>query len=213
MKTDELIDALAAEAGRQPTSPDRIWLTAAALGVLATLATFAVVVGKVRPDVATALLDPRFLMKFAVTLSLAASAMLLLRSLAIPGQSIRTRALWLIVPIAILTAGVVLELASLPASSVMAKLVGTNSLVCLVEVPLLGIGPVAILVVALRHAAPTRPMLAGFVAGLAAGGLAAAVYAAHCPDDSPLFLAVWYSLAIAGLGLVGAIGARAAARW
>jgi hypothetical protein len=57
------------------------------------------------------------------------------------------------------------------------------------------------------------PALAGSVAGLLAGGIAAAVYAAHCDNDSPLFVATWYTLAIAGLALLGAIGASRFARW
>jgi hypothetical protein len=36
------------------------------------------------------------------------------------------------------------------------------------------------------------------------GGLAATVYAAHCTDDSPLFVATWYSIGIAGITAVGA---------
>ena len=38
------------------------------------------------------------------------------------------------------------------------------------------------------YGVPTRPALAGAVAGLLAGGLAASFYAAHCTDDSPLFV-------------------------
>jgi hypothetical protein len=56
----------------------------------------------------------------------------------------------------------------------------------------------------LRQGAATRPALSGAVAGLMSGGLAATVYAAHCTDDSPLFVATWYSIGIAGLTVVGA---------
>lgn len=66
---------------------------------------------------------------------------------------------------------------------------------------------------ALRHGAPTSPALAGAVAGLAAGGLAATFYAAHCTDDSPLFVATWYPLAIAMLAAAGAVAGRLAVRW
>ena len=62
----------------------------------------------------------------------------------------------------------------------------------------------------LRDGAPLRPALAGAAAGLAAGGLGAALYAAHCTDDSPLFVAAWYGVAIAA---VAAAGALAGARW
>jgi hypothetical protein len=92
-------------------------------------------------------------------------------------------------------------------------LVGTNSVDCLTYIPLIGIGPLAIFLLALRHCAPTRPAFAGTVAGLAAGGIAATLYAAQCTDDSPLFVAAWYTIAIAGLALIGAATAERFVRW
>ena len=45
--------------------------------------------------------------------------------------------------------------------------------------------------------------------GCSRGGAAAAVYALHCTEDSPLFYAVWYGLAILAATGVGALlGAR-----
>jgi hypothetical protein len=61
----------------------------------------------------------------------------------------------------------------------------------------------------LRHGAPTRPSVTGAVAGLLSAGLAATLYASHCTDDSPLFVATWYSIATA---LVAAVGALAGPR-
>jgi hypothetical protein len=47
------------------------------------------------------------------------------------------------------------------------------------------------------------------MAGLISAGLAATVYASHCTDDSPLFVATWYTIAIAAVTAVGAlIGAK-----
>ena len=50
------------------------------------------------------------------------------------------------------------------------------------------------------------PALAGAIAGMLSAGLAATLYASHCTDDSPLFVATWYTIATA---LVTAIGALA----
>jgi len=61
----------------------------------------------------------------------------------------------------------------------------------------------------LRFGAPSRPGLAGTVAGLLAGAIGAALYATHCPDDSPLFVATWYGL---GLAIVTAAGAAIGTR-
>ncbi|WP_412178944.1 NrsF family protein [Rhizobium sp. TRM96650] len=33
--------------------------------------------------------------------------------------------------------------------------------------------------------------------------MVAAIYAWHCPDDSPLVLAIWYTVAIADAGFAG----------
>ena len=86
-------------------------------------------------------------------------------------------------------------------------------MVCLTYVPLIGIGPLVIFLLALRHGAPERPAVAGAVAGLLAGGIAATFYAAQCTDDSPLFVATWYTIAIAALTLAGAACAHRFARW
>jgi hypothetical protein len=73
--------------------------------------------------------------------------------------------------------------------------------------------PVAALFLALRAGAPTRPAAAGAIAGLLGGGLAATLYAINCTDDSPLFVAVWYSLAIAAVSLIAAMAGRSMLRW
>lgn len=60
------------------------------------------------------------------------------------------------------------------------------------SVVVIGIGPLSFLLLALRHGAPASPRIAGAVAGLLAGGIAATIYALHYTDSSPLFAAVWY---------------------
>jgi hypothetical protein len=108
---------------------------------------------------------------------------------------------------------VILELLVVPGSDWGTRLVGTNMVICLTFIPLIGIGPLAVFLAVLRHGAPTRPVLAGATAGLLAGGLAATFYAAHCFDDSPLFVGTWYTIAIAGLAALGAVGGRLFVRW
>ena len=63
-----------------------------------------------------------------------------------------------------------------------------------------------------RHAAPTRPSLAGAVAGLVASGIAATLYASST-DDSPLFVATWYPLAIGIVVLAGYVAGSRCLRW
>jgi hypothetical protein len=66
---------------------------------------------------------------------------------------------------------------------------------------------------ALRKLAPTRPMLAGAVGGLAAGAAGAFVYAFHCDESGMPFVAIWYTLGIISVGALGAVLGRWSLRW
>ena len=90
---------------------------------------------------------------------------------------------------------------------------GHNSLWCMAMIPLLGVAPLAAGMWALRQAAPVRPALTGAVVGMLSAGIAGFLYALHCTDDSPLFVAIWYSLATALLTLAGALLGRRLLRW
>jgi hypothetical protein len=166
-----------------------------------------------RPDIAAAVETPRFLFKFLVSITLAASAYSCVRVLSQPGENWRNAILCLAAAPALISLAVVVELFTLPSDTWSATLIGTNSIVCLTYIPLIGIGPLAIFLWTLQYGAPTRPALAGAVAGLLAGGIAATFYAAQCTDDSPLFVATWYTIAITILAILGAVGASRFARW
>jgi hypothetical protein len=66
---------------------------------------------------------------------------------------------------------------------------------------------------ALRSLAPTRLTLAGAAAGVLSGALGTFIYAFHCNESAYPFVAIWYTLGIASVGLLGALLGRAALRW
>jgi len=212
MKTDDLINALTAD-GRTAGMPlDRVWVVAAGAATVLAAVAFLAMLG-VRPDIESAMETIRFLFKFVVTIALAGSAWAALRAASRPeGADRRTLALLALAP-ALLVGGIMLEMMVMPADQWMGRLVGNNYLLCMTFIPLIGLAPLAVSLAVLRHGAPRRPGLAGAVAGLFAGGVAATFYAAHCSDDSPFFVATWYSMAIALLAVLGAIGGKVFARW
>jgi hypothetical protein len=212
MDTNELIEALAADARRPSTLLSTVWWGAAGLAITLAAAVFFATLGP-RPDIATVAETPRFLFKFVFTITLAVSTFGLARALSRPGETWRKAMPYLAAAPALLVMAVVAELLLLPPSMWPTKLIGTNSMVCLIFIPLIGIGPHAVFLLALRYGAPARPVFAGAVAGVLAGAIAATFYGAQCTDDSPLFVATWYTIAIAGLALVGAVGADRIARW
>ena len=212
MRTEDLINALVVDLTVSKVRFRQILFGATALGSFIAIVAFLFWIG-VRPDIGQALRTPRFLFKFVVTLSLATTTAGLLWRLARPGVPTGPWAwAWLVAP-ALLLVGVVVELTTMPAATWLPKLVGTNARFCLMLIPFLSIGPLACIMLALRQGAPTRPSLTGAVAGLAAGGIAATLYASHCTDDSPLFVATWYSLAIGIVTLLGYVIGSRFLRW
>lgn len=212
MDTQSLIRALSQDAAAGAARLDRRLALGLALAAGLAAIVWFVLLGP-RQDIAEALATVRFPFKFVVTLALAGSAALAWRRIARPGAPLATVAPLLLAAPVLLAAGVVMELFAIPEGERMARLIGTNATVCLTFIPLIGALPLAALLAALRNGAPTRPTLAGAFCGLAAGGLAATFYAAHCIDDSPLFVATWYTIAIGMLTLAGALGGRFLLRW
>ncbi len=100
-----------------------------------------------------------------------------------------------------------------PSDLWLTKLVGSNAIHCLTLIPLLSIAPLAALLVAMRAGAPVSPTLAGAAAGFVAAGIAATLYASNCTDDSPLFVATWYTLATLIVVAVGALVGGRLLRW
>ena len=61
--------------------------------------------------------------------------------------------------------------------------------------------------------APTRLRLVGASAGLVAGGLAASVYALHCPEMAASFVGFWYVLGMLVPTAAGALLGPRLLRW
>ncbi len=93
------------------------------------------------------------------------------------------------------------------------RLFGKSVLPCLTLIPLLAALPLAASLAALRRGATTKPAAAGALAGLASAGLAIVAYGLFCTEDSPMFIATWYSLAALVAGLAGAALGRLLLRW
>ncbi|MES2665586.1 MAG: DUF1109 domain-containing protein [Pseudomonadota bacterium] len=209
MKTEDLIRSLAADTAQ----PGRLGVTlamglipAAVIGLAAVWAVLGF-----RPDAVAALAKPVPVLRHVLTLILFATALRMCLTLARPEGRVR---LWplLLVPLAAL-AVVIWAYASLPPGTRAMALFGKTMVVCLVTVPLISVLPVAAILAMLRRGAVTRPTLAGALAGLAGGGLGAAIYALHCTEDSPLFYVTWYGLAILMVTAVSALIGSRLLRW
>ena len=209
MKTDDLIRALAADTRRQ-AAPGAVL----ARGLVPALALAALALWYAlgfRPDLLAALVTPLSVARILLAGVLGLAALRLTLILARPEGAAR---LW---PLGLVAGGALglwaWAYVTTPQEAIQMATLGKTLTKCLVAIPLLSVLPVAVLLQVLRHGATTAPGRAGFVAGLGGSALAAAIYALHCTEDSPLFYVTWYGLAIAGVTLVSTlIGARVL-RW
>ena len=208
MQTEQFIRTLAADNAHRARPVGLVLALALLAAAPVSMGMFLTEFG-VRPDVMTAMHNPFFDLKFVVTLTLAITAIIVSLHLSRPEASLKGWAWLLLIPAAILLVGIVCEMMMPQRLPMMTRLIGSNSRICMTVIPLLSLPLLAAALIGLRHGAPTRPAVAGAVAGLLSAGFAATLYASHCTDDSPLFVATWYPIAIA---LVTAVGALAGSR-
>ncbi|NDW03893.1 NrsF family protein [Jiella pacifica] len=212
MQTDQLIADLAGQATRRRQELALpLWLAA----VLAPLLAFAVFMPMLGPraNFVASLSTVRFDMKFVLAGLLAVAALAVLAALARPGRPVSSRMKWLAMPALVLLIAVGVELLVVPEAFWPARAIGRNAINCLIAIPTMGAPVLVLFLYALSRQAPTRPAMSGAVAGLAASGISAFFYAAHCSDDSPLFVAIWYPLATAILVAAGAFAGSRLLRW
>jgi hypothetical protein len=212
VKTSEFIAVLTADPVPEPIRLGRRVAVALVIGLVGSLAIYALLMGP-RPDIAEAAKTVRFNLKFVDAFAFALPSLLLTLRLARPDAKPKALALWLLAPLILLAAGVVVELIVVPSNEWMSRLVGHHSMFCMRMIPMLAAPVLAALIIALRAGAPLRPALTGALAGAASAGIAALIYASHCPDDSPLFVATWYPLATLICMGVGALAGRRFLAW
>jgi hypothetical protein len=208
MDTDQLIRTLAADNTHRARPVGLALMLALLAAAPVSLLMFFTELG-VRPDVMVAMRNPFFDLKFAVTLALAIAAIAVSLHLSRPEASLRGFGWVLLAPVGILAAAIGGEMMMPQRLPMMTRMVGKNSWICMTAIPAMSLPILAGALIGLRHGAPARPAVAGAIAGLLSAGLAATLYASHCTDDSPLFVAAWYTIATALVTAIGAlIGAK-----
>ena len=207
-----LIDRLVAD--HRPAVPNAVQrkLTIA-VGIGAVVTLLAVLATGLRGDMLTAITTPIFWWKLGYGTSFAIGSVIALTTLFRPGSDTPQRLVLVLMPLAVAVALGVVELARDDGTARAALWLGRTALVCPLLIFGLSIPPGLALVIAARRSAPTQLRLTGAVIGLAAGGIAASLYALHCPETGFSFLATWYSLGIFAAVAVGYLSGPAVLRW
>ena len=207
-----LIDSLVGQ--HRATSPHRLSRRIATSTLLgATITLVLIIAWGIRPDIAAASATSRFWVKLGFGAGFAIAGLAGLLALFRP-EGPTPRRLWLAaIPVAVIIAAVFNEAATVSDNELTALWLGKTALVCPFAIVALSVVPAIALIRAGRRSAPTRLRLTGGVIGLASGGLAATLYAFHCPENGMTFVATWYLTGVMLATLIGAICGPRLLRW
>lgn len=210
---DDLIDRLTDDLKPTPRTalPMRL-LGWTAFGVAIAGALMLAWLG-LRPDLMAAAGTMMFWSKFAFTSLFALLGGLAALRLARPGGSMARVAAWIVGLVALMGIAGIVQMLLMGPDHVRTLTIGGSALVCPLYIVALSAPIYAAVAFAMRRAAPTNPTLAGFAAGLLAGGAATWVYAFHCTESGMPFVTIWYTLGVLIVAGLGALIGRFALRW
>lgn len=211
MKTEALIDMLARDAGPVPRALAARRLSPPAAAGLLVSALIAITWFGIIPAQMFATAVPWTKMAYAGALALAAGWWTARLSRPAAPIALPRRVTALVLLAMVVVGG--FSLASTPAGARLDAVLGESWSTCPWSVLVLSLPGLAGSLWAVRGLAPTRPGAAGFAAGLLAGSLGAFGYSLSCPEASPAFVAIWYTLGIAFTGAVGAVLGPRVLRW
>jgi hypothetical protein len=211
MLTDDLIADLAAS-GVTTGRPSRRIAGAMLAGWLVALVALVIVLG---PPLEA--LPQTGMLPFAVKSGFAIAFLAASVSAAIaagrPGKRLSIRLSLIAVPFLALLALMMLELSSTPRGNWGGLFVGTTYMSCIMAITIASVPVLVATLWAYREMAPTRPALAGMLAGLSSGAAAAVAYALYCPETTASFLLAAYTPAALAPAIVGWLLGPQLLRW
>jgi hypothetical protein len=211
--SDELLDQLVADARPVPRRALQARLFGwASLGIVVSAIIMVAWLG-LRPDMMQAPGTMMFWTKFTFTAIFAIGGGIAALNLARPGGTMRRQVIGLAALVLLVGAGGLIQLVLMGPDQMSKLVMGSTALRCPFYIVALAAPIYAAVVFAMRRAAPTNPTLAGFAAGLFAGGAAVWVYAFHCTESGMPFIAIWYTAGVLASAVIGALIGRFVLRW
>lgn len=213
MKTEDLITMLATGAGavESPAARQRYAMAIAWGAAGATLLMLALL--QIRHDLGQAVWLPMFWVKVGFVASLVAGSLFAALRLSLPGARIGWVPVALGLPVLAIWAIAAFALIEAEQMERSQLFFGNTWKSCPLLIALLSVPAFAAVLRTMKDQAPTRPQLAGFVAGLLAGSVAALVYCLHCPEMGAPFIGFWYLLGVLIPAGVGTLLGNSWLRW
>ncbi len=211
MDTSQLILVLSRGAGPAPTSavPKRL-IPVSAAGFVASVLLSAILIGLLPTD---SFQLPITWIKLGYAFALSIAAGLLTAALAKPVSRLDCPSQLLLAVVGTMLLIGLVSFVLAPGNEKSVAVFGQTWESCSWTLMAFSLPALLGILLVLRTLAPTRLKEAGWASGFLAGGLGALGYAVACPESSPTFVAIWYTLGIFLTGLIGRLIAPRALRW
>ena len=185
---------------------------AASLAILAAILAVIVLWLGPRNDIMLGKPDTMFLLRGGILLLLGLANAYAVLSMASPSVGRHGNGWKIALAAALLfpLAAIIVAISISPANALAASHTGLQ---CLRMSVMGGLATAIPMVLHLRRGAPTSPERAGWLTGLAAGGLGAFAYGFHCPFNSIIYIGFWYSLAVGICAVLGRLVVPRLIRW
>lgn len=215
MNTDRFIDILVQdEIVEKPRSLALFALFAGGVLLLISLLIYALTGMAFRPDYWASVSQPLVLSKQLLPLLLLLSVFPALARMRYPEAQFTGKIYAGIgVYLAIMVALFAFAWQATPADLHGMAIVGKSRLKCLVSIPLYSWIALGVVLLGLKGSAPQNPRLMALFAAIFAAAIGTIVYAFGCTEDSPLFYALWYNLAIFIASIGGGLIAWRVLKW
>lgn len=211
MRTEDLIADLAASPASD-TRPALRVVIALLVGWLFALLGLMLFIGPPLTAVSNTGMLP-FAVKTGFAIAFAVTSVVAALAAGRPGKKVGARLALIGLPFTVLLALSMLEMNSTPSEARMGLLFGTTYQSCIIAIALGSLPVLAAVLWAYREMAPTRPALAGLLAGLSSGAAAAVAYALYCPETTASFLLAAYTPAAFAPAIAGWLLGPKLLRW
>jgi hypothetical protein len=213
MKTEDLISMLATgETAVTARRAERNFTIATGWGMAGAMLLMLLLL-RIRHDLLQAVMLPMFWVKIGFVAWLAGGSLYAVLCLSRPGSKLTKVPLAIALPIVSIWLIAIFSLFGADSLDRSKLFFGETWKTCPLLIAMLSVPTFVAVMLAMKGQAPTQPLLAGFVAGLLSGAVAAVVYCLHCPEMGAPFIGFWYLLGILIPASVGAALGESLFRW
>jgi len=211
---DDIIDSLVDDLkAKKPLSNRNLWISCS--GCFSFMSLIIILTLGLRVDIELSFQSGGMFWKIAILSSLLIGSIFIIADISRPDEDIKkTHYIPFIIASVIFFYEAFLQTMSLPNLEILNSLKDSSAIYCMAIILIGGIMAFIMLwQFWLKRTAPKSPSKLGAISGFSSGVLVATAYALHCDKDSIVYFAIYYTIPIVLLAILGNLIGKKKLRW